>query len=108
MKGTRSPRYCVVCGQHALPKVAAQRWFCWNLDVEDAPCSVQPVTQKVDETITKVGHDQQMTSHDTIEELNIHHQTVLKKAEHQTFGRPARKTYSVLLQSVKIYEASHF
>ncbi|KAL9919300.1 histone-lysine N-methyltransferase SETMAR-like [Glossina fuscipes] len=76
---------CALYGQDTLSKATAKRWFSrfrsGNLDVQDAPRSGRPITEKVNEILAKVEQDRHVSSHDIARDLNINHQTVLNHLE---------------------------
>ncbi|EFN81607.1 Histone-lysine N-methyltransferase SETMAR, partial [Harpegnathos saltator] len=76
---------CAVYGQDTLSKATAKRWFSrfrsGNFDVQDVLRSGRPITEKVDDILAKVEQDWHVSSHDIVNDLNIHHQTVLNHLE---------------------------
>lgn len=57
---------CALYGQDTLSKATAKRWFSrfrsGNLDVQDAPRSGRPITEKVNEILAKVEQDRHVSS----------------------------------------------
>uniref|UniRef100_D3TLF6 Mariner transposase n=1 Tax=Glossina morsitans morsitans TaxID=37546 RepID=D3TLF6_GLOMM len=76
---------CAVYGQDTLSKATVKNWFSrflsGNFDVQDAPRSGRPSTEKADDILAKIEQDRHISSNDIAIDLNISHQTVLNHLE---------------------------
>lgn len=76
-------KICGVYGQDAVSKSAVRKWltcfFSGNFDFKDAPCSGQPITEKVDEIMQKIEADRYMSNTAIARELNIEQKTILNR-----------------------------
>ncbi|XP_035744177.1 histone-lysine N-methyltransferase SETMAR-like [Vespa mandarinia] len=84
-KGTNATqaakKICDVYGLDAVSVRVVQIWFkrfqSGKFDINDAPRSGRPITEKVDEIMKKIEQDRHISSHHVAKELNIDHKTVL-------------------------------